>query len=347
MSAVRSPYTRSAWYNRGSRVEPGKDHVFSQIDEEKHTKRRTQMTAGYSGKENLSLDQDVDARVVELLDLIRSKYVSIVGEAAKKMDLGQKIQFFTLDVISTVGFGQPFGDLKADADVNNYNKSAEEGLSIVAVTLALGLIPILQWPPIARLLGASEKDKSGFGKMQASARAMIDARLSKSTEERSNMLASFSRHGLTKDEIFTESMLQIIAGSDTTATALRSIMLYLLTHPPAYFKLQAEIDNAVKSGAVCTAPNVASDACLKNLPYLQAVAREGLRIHPAITDLAPKKVPVGGDTVTVRGKKHFLPGGTNVGYDVLGLCHSEELFGDDASVFRPDRWLIAEKMRTM
>jgi hypothetical protein len=48
MNAVRSPYTRSSWFNRTTRVEPGKDHVFSQLDEEKHTKRRQQMAAGVS-----------------------------------------------------------------------------------------------------------------------------------------------------------------------------------------------------------------------------------------------------------------------------------------------------------
>jgi hypothetical protein len=49
MSAVRSPYTRGAWFNRATRVEPGKDHVFSQLDEVQHMKRRQQMAAGVSG----------------------------------------------------------------------------------------------------------------------------------------------------------------------------------------------------------------------------------------------------------------------------------------------------------
>jgi len=39
------------------------------------------------------------------------------------------------------------------------------------------------------------------------------------------MLSSFVRHGLTKDEVFIEAMLQIVAGSDTTAIALRCIMV--------------------------------------------------------------------------------------------------------------------------
>ena len=48
MSAVRTPYTRTKWYYRATRVEAGKDHIFSQIDENKHMKRRQQMAAGVS-----------------------------------------------------------------------------------------------------------------------------------------------------------------------------------------------------------------------------------------------------------------------------------------------------------
>ncbi len=48
MSGVRSPYTRSKWYNRATRYLPGKDHVFSELDEEKHKQRRQQMAHGVS-----------------------------------------------------------------------------------------------------------------------------------------------------------------------------------------------------------------------------------------------------------------------------------------------------------
>jgi hypothetical protein len=48
IAAVRTPYTRTAWYYRAARVEAGKDHIFSQVDENKHMKRRQQMAAGVS-----------------------------------------------------------------------------------------------------------------------------------------------------------------------------------------------------------------------------------------------------------------------------------------------------------
>lgn len=341
MNAVRSQYTRSYWFNAATRVEPGKDHVFSQLDEEKHSKRRQQMAAGYSGKENLSLEPDIDRRLQELLDLIRTKYIS-TASGSRPMDLARKIQYFTLDVISTIGFGEAFGDLKADDDLNDYIKSGEQGLTVVTISAALGMTKYLQWPPIARLLGPSENDKTGFGKMMGVARKLIDSRLEKSTVGRSDMLASFIHHGLSKEDLFSEAVLQILAGSDTTATAIRSTMLYLVAHPRIYYRLQAEVDTAVRSGVAPAAPSIVQDTTLRNLPYLQAVVREGLRIFPPVTDVVPKKVPKGGDHVTIEGKQYYLPGGTDISYNAWGVHHDKAMFGEDADYFRPERWLLEE-----
>jgi cytochrome P450 len=338
MNGVRSLYTRSSWFNAATRVEPGKDHIFSELDETKHTKRRAQIAAGYSGKENLALESDIDGRVQELLHLISSKYLSDDAQS-KPFDIGRKIQYFALDVISTIGFGESFGDIVADADLNDYIKSTEEGLNVAKISTGLGLIRVLQWPPIARFLGPKETDKSGFGKMMGSARQTIDTRFTKSLT-RSDMIASFVRHGLTKEEVFTEATLQIMAGSDTTATALRSIMLYLITHPRILLKLRAEVDAAASTGLAAVPPGIVTDECLKNMPYLQAVVREGLRIHPPVTDVVPKKVPDGGDTIVLDGKTYHLPSGTNIGYNAWGLHHDKTIFGEDAKIFRPERWLL-------
>jgi cytochrome P450 len=79
------------------------------------------------------------------------------------------------------------------------------------------------------------------------------------------------------------------------------------------------------------------------MPYLQAVVREGLRIHPPLSNVVPKKVPKGGDSIVLDGKTHFLPEGTNIGYNVWGVHREKTIFGEDAEVFRPERWLIEEK----
>ncbi|RYP00465.1 hypothetical protein DL766_004697 [Monosporascus sp. MC13-8B] len=342
MSAVRSPYTRAAWYNRATRYQPGKDHVFSQLDEEKHKQRRQQMAHGYSGKENLALESSIDTHVDELVQLIRSKYLS-TDTHSKPVDFAQKIQYFTLDVISSVGFGEAFGNLRTDQDVNEYAKAGKIGLTVTTVGLALGLTWFLQLPLVARILGPSENDIVGFGRMIRNARSIIETRLKRETSDRSDMLASFVRHGLNAEELLSETVLQIIAGSDTTASALRGIMLYLLSHPRVYLKLQTEIDAAVRKGY----PGIIPDSEVRKLRYLQAVIKEGLRIHPPITDSVPKRVPDGGDTVVVDGKPIFLPGGTNISYAAWPLHLSKSIFGEDAEEFRPERWLLEKDEKRM
>lgn len=114
-------------------------------------------------------------------------------------------------------------------------------------------------------------------------------------------------------------------------------LLCLLTTPTAYAALRRQIDAAVASGAV-GASGVVTEAEARALPYLQAVVREGLRMYPPVTGLGSKQVPPGGDVLN----GHFVPGGTQVGTNFFGLMRSTRLWGPDADVFRPERWLEAE-----
>lgn len=73
----------------------------------------------------------------------------------------------------------------------------------------------------------------------------------------------------------------------------------------------------------------------RKLPYLQAVIKEGLRIFPPVTGFMSKEVPPGGDTI----KGLYLPEKTTIGWSSFGLMRNEKVWGDDAKVFRPERWL--------
>lgn len=110
-------------------------------------------------------------------------------------------------------------------------------------------------------------------------------------------------------------------------------MLYLLTAPGVLKKLINEIDAAITAGAVSRP--VISSIESRRLPYLQACIREGLRMQPPFTGLLLKVVPPAGDLIDGR----FLPGGTKVGHCVFGAFRDERLWGPDAAMFRPERWL--------
>jgi len=142
------------------------------------------------------------------------------------------------------------------------------------------------------------------------------------------MLGSFVRRGVSQRQCET----QIIAGSDTTATAIRGTMLYLTTTPHAYARLQGEIDTAVSTGAV-SSPVKVEEA--KKLPYLQAVIYEGLRLQIPFSGLLMKRAPPEGDTFDGV----WIPGGTRIAHNTGAVQRDPDVFGVDAELFRPERWL--------
>ncbi|PNY25948.1 Pisatin demethylase [Tolypocladium capitatum] len=335
-------YKRSDWYYNACRIEHRRDNVFSQTDNGKHDRRRKQMAPGYSGRENLDLELSIDLRVQELIDLIRSKYLSS-DDRVVPMDLGQKAQYFTMDVIGAVGLGRSFGMLRSDSDVDGYLKSSEEGLFTANAALALGFSWLAHTPLIGRFIAPSPTDNNGFGKMMAACFRYVDERAANPTDKRSDMLASFIRHGLSGDELRSEALEQIIAGSDTTAGAIRGALLHVMTNPRVYSKLQREVDDAVRDGGAPGAgEGLIAAAQVKQLPYLQAVVHEALRIWPPVANIFPRDVPPGGDTVVVDGKEVFLPGGVCVGYSACAMHHSEAVYGSDAKAFRPERWFESD-----
>lgn len=297
----------------------------------------------YSGRENPELESSVDVHVAELVQLIRSKYCSTETKS-NPFDLGKKTQYLALDVISHIGFGEPFGDLLADQDVGGYIEDAENGVTKSVYLVGLGLSQLALGTPLLYLFGRSEKLKKGFGAMISNTRKVIFKRVEDDPDmsKGRDMLASWFRHGLTKEQLVTESIFQVIAGSETAATSMRSIMLYILTHPRVYVKLQAEVDAAVKDGRAPSYPGIVPNATQRQLPYLWACCKEGLRMHPSVTNPSGKQVPPEGDTVVVDGKTVYLPGGTNVNICVMGMFRNKKIFGEDADYYRPERWLTEQ-----
>ncbi|KAK3306016.1 cytochrome P450 [Chaetomium strumarium] len=354
-------YKRSDWYFKANRMEHNRDNVFTQTNTKLHDERRKQIAPGYSGRENLELESSIDTYVLEFLRLLRTKYLSTPSPSSSSssriipVDIAKKIPFFTLDVISAVSFGRAFGMLRADADIDHYARDSEQGLRLGNTLMALGLSGLVKGSSVLGRwwLGPKPTDKSGFGAMQGACFRYVDDRVRNAREgkdKRRDMLASFIRHGLEGDELRSEVLLQLIAGSDTTAGALRGILLYVMAHKRVYVRLQEEIDAAVREGKVVLDGSgeddgVISFAAAKQLPYLQAVIREGLRVWPPVRNILPKDVPPGGDTVMVKGKPVSLPGGVDIGVSALAMHRDKALYGEDVDMFRPERWFEPDPER--
>ncbi|TID15189.1 cytochrome P450 [Venturia nashicola] len=332
MQAPRSRYRRAPWYGT-FRFKPRADNIITYIDENKHDELRKKMSAGYGGKEVPQLEERIDRQLQIWIDKIRTTYISTATEF-KPMDLARKAQFWALDVISDLAFNSAFGDVPEDLDKFDYIKTTEDGIS--AITM-LSIFPhVHRWIEQSRLIDMlvpSAKDKTGFGRISGIAQERVRERfVDGKLQDREDMLGSFLRHGLSQTEAESETVLQIMAGSDTSATIIRAAFLNILTSPSILSKLRSEIDEGIANGQI-SSPVKDSEA--RKLTYLQAVIRETLRLWPPVQGLLLKVVPPEGDTF----KGTFLPGGTFIGQSTWAMSRDVGIYGHDAALFRPSRWI--------
>lgn len=330
MSSVRSPYQRSGWYS-AVRLDPHVDNILSELNTREHDARRAKMASGYSGKDNTHLEADIDACIAMFVELIEQKYLS-KGSTLQLMDLARKVQFFTLDVITRAAYGDAFGYLAQDADVHDQVKIAEQVipfLSLCATVPFLNQALNRMW--VSLKLGPRATDHGGIGKVMGIAKQVVGERFGEDKVDKRDMLGAWVRNGISQRQCESEVVLQIFAGSDTTATAIRATLLYVLTNPRIHRKLQREIDSAPISSPI-------TNDEARELPYLQAVIKESLRIHPPIPGLLSKRVPPGGDIID----GHYIPEGTRIGHNIWSAQRSQ-IFGADPNIFRPERWIEAER----
>lgn len=107
-----------------------------------------------------------------------------------------------------------------------------------------------------------------------------------------------------------------------------------------YKRLQEEIDQADSEGRLSPCVTFAES---HTFPYLLAVTKEAMRIHPSVSLCMPRLVPSTGATII---GEYFSPGVT-VGCNPYVIHRDRKVFGSDADTFRPERWLDEKRAKEM
>lgn len=207
------------------------------------------------------------------------------------------------------------------------------------IIVSLAFLPAWLQPIVGRLPSV----RYGYDaapKLAGLAVAAVANRFASKTKiDRADMLSELLR-GRDEDgkpygpeELSAEAELLIIAGGDTTANSSCATTYHLARNPRIRAKLQAELDAALEGIDSDVAPYDA----VKDLPYLDAVINEGLRLHSTIGAGLPRVVPPGG--LTVLGQ--HLKEGTVVSSPLYCLHRNEVVWGENAHEFYPERWLEA------
>jgi benzoate 4-monooxygenase len=132
------------------------------------------------------------------------------------------------------------------------------------------------------------------------------------------------------EELTAEALTQLIAGSDTTSNTSCALLYHCLKNPHVVSKLQKELDAAIPN-----ADEVPTFSQVKDLPYVDAVIKETMRIHSTSSLGLPRVIPPG-PGITLNG--HHFPQGVVLSVPAYTIHHSTSIWGPDADEFKPERW---------
>ncbi len=122
---------------------------------------------------------------------------------------------------------------------------------------------------------------------------------------------------------------------ETTSSSLSWAAYLLATHPAIQSQLRAEIRSNIPYN-VSQNPDFDLATTLESLPLLNAICNETLRIYPTV----PLSLRIASRNTTILN--HPIPKDTMIVLAQWAINRSPELWGADATEFKPDRWIDAE-----
>jgi cytochrome P450 len=131
---------------------------------------------------------------------------------------------------------------------------------------------------------------------------------------------------ITNDFMLAQSNTLVIAGSETTSTALAGITYFLTKSPDKLARLMQEVRDAYSD------PSEIGGDSTQRLPYLQAVIEEGLRVFPPAAFGLPRH-----STGLVIGG-HYIAAGTTVHTPAYAMSRWAP-YWHLPNEFHPERWL--------
>lgn len=312
---------------------PDEYNLFTEPSISAHAKFRRPFAQLYSQTALLSYEPYVDTCNTILL-----KRLEEYAQTGTALDVRELLQYYAFDVIGEITIGSRFGLMEDNGDKSGIIDAIDEAQIHGAI---MGLIPEWHW-----WIGMTA-DKLGFEpsfrKILTFVTQHIDDRVfgrTKSPDDRRDfldkMLPMEQEGKVTRFHTRQAASQNVAAGSDTTAISLSAAIAYLSMYPDALATLRKELDEATAAGKLSD-PVTFQEA--QKLPYLQSVLLEAMRLHPAVA--APLTRIVGPQGLQIAGQ--YFPPGTEVGVNAWVIHNNKSIFGPDAHVFRPERWLTTNK----
>ncbi|XP_023730814.1 cytochrome P450 76T24 [Lactuca sativa] len=292
-----------------------KEHLFSitQLDASQHLRKK---------------------KVQELVD-----YVNNCCQNGKAVNIGQTAVTTTLNVLSNFIFS---------IDLAEYDSvSSQDFKNLVGGLMEVGGTPNLaDFFPVLRPLDPKGLLRSASfytGKLMAIFEQHISKRLKErrtsssdhhepsSSKDLTDLLLDISENeksSISIDDIRNLLFDLFLAGTDTTSSTLEWAMAELIHSPEKMSKARSELEEVMGKE-----DKTIEESDISRLPYLQAVVKETLRLHPPVTFLIPHRAIA---DVEIQG--YIIPKDAQILCNLWAMGQDPNVWSD-AQTFRPERFL--------
>lgn len=248
----------------------------------------------------------------------------------RAVDMGHWLQCYAFDVIGMITYSKRIGFLDLGEDVGDVMQNLEDHLAYASLVgvyswLHPWVFPVRNW-----LAGSQGKGRQYIINYTQECMAAHQAKAKvghlgevEDSEHGGTLdfLSKFMRKNSEDPDVFTSyhalsgCVSNMVAGSDTTSISLSAILYHVLHDPAVLKRLREEVDSLCPQDN--TLPHITFSQS-NDMPYLQAVIKEALRVHPATGLPLERVVPKGGATISGV----FFPEGVGYAYIVVGGLES-------------------------
>ncbi|PIN13205.1 Cytochrome P450 CYP2 subfamily [Handroanthus impetiginosus] len=260
------------------------------------------------------------------------------AEAGKSVDIGGELIRMTNNVMSRMILSQ-----RCSGDEN---EAGEVRKLIEEIAEIIGKFNLSDY-----VLFCKNLDLQGFGKRLKEARDRFDGMMETIIDEHENKRRKLKENGgegevvkdlldilldipedgsaeikLTRENIKAFILDLFAAGTDTSAITIEWALAELINHPEIFQKAAQEIDSIIGNN------RLVQESDIPKLPYLQAIVKETLRLHPT----GPLIVRRSSKDCTISG--YQIPAKTRLFVNVWAIGRDSNHW-ENALEFRPERFL--------
>lgn len=279
---------------------------------------------------NKVLDAKKDLRCKKIQELLSDVHAkSLSGEA---IDIGRAVFKTLINLLSNIFFSLDF--------VNSVGEDEECYEMVGNLAKAIGTPNLVDFFPVLKVV-----DPQGIRRLSATYIPklfhifdnLIGKRLKlreggnnvKVNDMLDNLLDIFQENSqkMDKEQIKHLFLDLFVAATDTTSYALERAMTELLHNPDAMSKAKRELEQTIGIG------NPIEESDITKLPYLQAMIKETLRLHPPAPFLLPRKAKM---DVEILG--YFIPQGAQIIINEWAIGRNPNIW-NNPNLFSPERFL--------